>query len=266
MRCVAHSQARIAARHSRGLSGTPPAELYPGSRRGHEIASRLLLSALRSRAGSLRRRALPTTHEKNVRAWVALSGDATLRLDYPLTPDSTVLDVGGYQGQWASDIVERYGCKVMVFEPWPAFARQMENRFRDTTAVTVYPFGLGARSRTEPLYGQGDSTSVFQRSKGAESQPLPIRALAETWQELDLHFVELMKINIEGGEYELLEALITTKLIRRVRDVQVQFHKIVPGAPARRRLLQDQLAATHRLTYSIPFVWENWTLLDVGAR
>lgn len=244
---------------------TTPRKLYPGSHCGHEIASRLLLSALRSRAESLRRRALPTAHEKNVQAWVALNGDATLRLDYPLTRDSTVLDVGGYEGQWASDIVEKYGCKVIVFEPWPAFARRIESRFHDTAAVTVFPFGIGARSRTERLYGQGDSTSVFQRREGAESLPLPIRALADIWQELDLHFVELMKINIEGGEYELLEALLTTKLIRCIRDVQVQFHKIVPGATDRRRLLQDQLAATHRLTYSIPFVWENWTLLDAGA-
>jgi FkbM family methyltransferase len=225
-----------------------------------------LLSALRSRAGSFRRRKLPTAHERRVRAWVALNGDATLRLDYPLTSDSTVLDVGGYEGQWASDIFGRYGCKIMIFEPWPAFAQQIESRFSHTPAVTVYPFGLGARSRTELLYAQGDSTSVYQRSKGAASESLPIRALAEIWRELGLESVDLMKINIEGGEYELLDALITTGLIARVRDVQIQFHEIVPHAKHRRRLLQDRLAATHRLTYSIPFVWENWTRLDAETR
>ena len=223
-----------------------------------------MLSVLRSRAASFRRRKLPTAHEKNVRAWGALNGDATLRLDYPLTVDSTVLDVGGYEGQWASDIFGRYGCSVVVFEPWPAFAQQIDDRFHHIPAVTVYPFGLGARSRTERLYGQGDSTSIFQRSTGAESQALSIRAVGETWQELGLNFVELMKINIEGGEYELLDALIATGLIAHVRDVQVQFHEIVPNARSRRRLLQARLATTHRLTYSIPFVWENWTLLDAA--
>ena len=225
-----------------------------------------MLTVLRSRAGSFRRRRLPTAHEKNVRAWVALNGDATLRLDYPLTADSTVLDVGGYRGQWASDIFVRYGCAVAIFEPWPASAQQIEDRFRHTSAVTVYPFGLGASSRAERLYGQGDSTSIFQRRKGVESQSLSIRAVTEIWQELGLDFVDLMKINIEGGEYELLDALVETGLIARVQDVQVQFHEIVPDAKHRRSVLQDRLAATHRLTYSVPFVWENWTLLDAAER
>jgi FkbM family methyltransferase len=196
-----------------------------------------------------------------VRAWVALNGDATLRLNYPLNLDSTVLDVGGYEGQWASDIFGRYGCKVIVFEPWPAFEQQIKDRFRNNDCVTVHGFGLGARSRTEQVFGQGDSTSVFQRSPEAGSRPLPIRALDETWQELGLDFVDLMKINIEGGEYELLDALISTGLIRRARDIQIQFHKIVPNAKNRRRVLQARLAASHSLTYSVPFVWENWTLL-----
>ena len=220
-----------------------------------------MLSALCYRAGSFRRRTFATTHERNVRAWVAIEGDVTLRLDYPLTNTSTVLDVGGYEGQWASDIFKKYGCAIAVFEPWPAFAQQIKARFHNIPAVTVYPFGLGASSRTERLYGHGDSTSVFQRSRRAESRPLPIRALDEVWQELELDSVGLMKINIEGGEYELLDALIETGLVTRVRDVQVQFHRVIPDAKRRRRSLQDRLSATHRLTYSIPFVWENWTLL-----
>ena len=146
---------------------------------------------------------------------VQLDGDATLRLDYPLTSDSTVLDVGGYKGRWASDIFGKYCCRIAIFEPWPAFAQQMEARFRHNPAVTVHAFGLGGYSRTERLYSQGDSTSVFQRSQTSSSQALPIRAFAEIWRELGLTAVDLMKMNIEGGEYELLNALIDTGHIRR---------------------------------------------------
>ena len=42
-----------------------------------------------------------------------------------------------------------------------------------------------------------------------------------------------MKINIEGGEYELLERLIAADLIRKIDDIQVQFHNFVPDAAAR---------------------------------
>ena len=38
--------------------------------------------------------------QKAIRVWFALQGDATFRLNYPLTSDSVILDVGGYHGDW----------------------------------------------------------------------------------------------------------------------------------------------------------------------
>src|SRR5689334_20464611 len=67
-----------------------------------------------------------TTPTPELREWRRIDGDHTLRLDYDLGPESTVLDVGGYEGQFASDIVAMYGCRVEVFEPVPAFAQRIE--------------------------------------------------------------------------------------------------------------------------------------------
>ncbi len=36
--------------------------------------------------------------------WRKANGDGTLRLNYPLTPDSVVFDLGGYVGDWAQQI------------------------------------------------------------------------------------------------------------------------------------------------------------------
>lgn len=36
--------------------------------------------------------------------------------------------------------------------------------------------------------------------------------------------IGLMKINIEGGEYELLERMIELGIINKVKDIQIQFH------------------------------------------
>jgi hypothetical protein len=67
-----------------------------------------------------------------------------------------------------------------------------------------------------------------------------------------------MKINIEGGEYDLLDHLIETGWIRRIRDVQIQFHDFVSGATQRMHHIQAALKNTHHTTYQYPFVWENW--------
>jgi hypothetical protein len=62
--------------------------------------------------------------------------------------------------------------------------------------------------------------------------------------------VDLMKINIEGGEYELLEHLIARGLTKRIRNIQVQFHEdVMAGAAGRMERIQSRLAETHHLTY-----------------
>jgi hypothetical protein len=81
---------------------------------------------------------------------------------------------------------------------------------------------------------------------------------AEFFHRHSIESVDLVKINIEGGEYDLLDHLIAEGLIERIRDVQVQFHDFVPGAEARRAAIRHGLEATHVVTYDEPFVWENW--------
>lgn len=64
---------------------------------------------------------------RRVQPWVKAKGDLTLRLDYEfLNPKSVVFDLGGYEGQWASDIFGKYGSKVFVFEPMLEYAKFIE--------------------------------------------------------------------------------------------------------------------------------------------
>jgi hypothetical protein len=65
-------------------------------------------------------------------------------------------------------------------------------------------------------------------------------------------------VNIEGGEYELLEAMLQQGLAGRVRYFQIQFHDHVPGAEERAGRIRQGLAATHELQWSFPWIWESW--------
>ncbi|HVP08373.1 MAG TPA: FkbM family methyltransferase [Burkholderiales bacterium] len=196
--------------------------------------------------------------EVRVAKWRAAQGDATLRLDYELSERSTVFDLGGYQGQWASDIHAMYGCRVYVFEPVPAFAEQIARRFRRNPRIRVFPFGLAARSETVRLGLAQDATSTFK--PGAESVEARLVGISEFLRSEGVGTIDLMKINIEGGEYDLLEHLLDEGLIARIGNLQVQFHDFVPDAEARMAAIQQRLARSHAPTYQFPFVWENWRL------
>lgn len=227
---------------------TPDLPVFPARLLGHAKAL--------ARAGfaSLR----PPLQARRVAPWFAVDGDRTLRLRYDLNASSTVLDVGGYEGQWASDIFAMYGCTVHVFEPAPAFASRLSERFARNPRISVHPFGLGGTSRADMIHLSDDATSVVRGSGSAV--PIRIVAVDAALEELGLGSVELMKVNIEGLEYELIERLLDTGKVAAVRDLQVQFHDFVPDAERRLLALQERLGATHALTYQYPYVWENWRL------
>jgi FkbM family methyltransferase len=193
------------------------------------------------------------------RDWVAAKGDRTLRLNYDLSPHSVVLDVGGFEGQWASDIFGMYLCDVHVFEPVKEHFELLSLRYLRNKNIHVYPFGLGASHRKESIAVAGDASS-FMRTGADEAEWVDIVAASEFLNEHFPGSIDLIKINIEGAEYELLEHLIGDGIIARLKNIQVQFHDFVPHAVERMRQIQKELGATHRLTYQYLFVWENWQI------
>jgi FkbM family methyltransferase len=191
-------------------------------------------------------------------AWVRDRGDFTRRLDYPLTSAAIVWDVGGYEGQWTSDIFARFGCRVHVFEPDPAAAESIRRRFAANPLVAVHAFALGEADGRRSLSVAADASSLEPDNRGLDTQAVDVRDMIAVWRELGGARVDLLKLNIEGGEYALLERLVESGLMAEVGELQVQFHDFVPQAEARRQALAAQLARTHERTWCYEFVWENW--------
>jgi len=198
----------------------------------------------------------PRSHD----AWIADCGDQTLRLDYDLTEESVVVDVGGFVGDWSAAIATRYHPSIHIFEPVAQYIEEIRQRFQTSSKVTIYPYGLAeATSRTEIAIG-ADASSVT-RKVGTDTEAIELRDAAEILGPIAERGIDLIKINIEGGEYGLLARMLETGLAARCRDIQVQFHPWIDGAVQLRVDLQRRLSATHRLTYEYPFVWENWRRL-----
>jgi len=206
---------------------------------------------------SLKRKYFPgSLMEANVSQWFADKGDQTLRLNYDLTPHSVVVDVGGYVGQWTSDIFSMYVCTIHVFEPVDEFALHIRERFSKNPKISVYSVGLASSERTAEISLRADASSVF-RSSSSQTQIRLVDAV-RFFEEHDIHHIDLIKINIEGGEYELLEQLLNTGFIKNIDNIQVQFHEFIDGHAERMAQIQKSLSRTHSLTYQYPMVWENW--------
>jgi FkbM family methyltransferase len=232
---------------------------------------RKILSRLAARSGNVllsisrrlyqfppERAGLSREQQERLDSWFRNQGDKSLRLDYDLNENSTVLDLGGYEGQWTSDIFSKYGCSIHVFEPVADFAERIADRFRPNKKISVHNYGLASENKTVRLALGQDESSAFK--DGEEVTEIKLVRALDFFARHNISQIDLMKINIEGGEYELLEHLIKSGFIKNVSNVQVQFHDFVPDAERQMRRIQEELEKTHSLTYQYLFVWENWAL------
>jgi FkbM family methyltransferase len=192
--------------------------------------------------------------------WFNDCGDEQLRLKYPLCINSIVFDLGGYKGQWASDIFAKYCCTVHVFEPVSEFAGNIIERFGQNPYIIVHQFGLSDRDQTVQIHFDHNRSSMY--TSGTEVREAKLISAKKFIDAEGIKHVDLMKINIEGGEYDLLDHLIDTGLVKQIANIQVQFHDHVPNAERRMQKIQQALQKTHYLTYQYPFVWENWKRIE----
>jgi len=198
------------------------------------------------------------SNASEVRRWFADNGDETLRVNYDLNASDVVLDAGGYEGQFAETINHLYGTVVHVFEPVGKFFSFITDRFESNPKVIAHEYGLGASTKKQSIVESNDATQLTDLKESEEG--VSLRDIKEVMDELAVDDVGLFKVNIEGGEYDLLDRLIETGLIKKIKNLQVQFHDFYPNAVERRARIIDQLRKTHICRYNYLFVWESWEL------
>lgn len=185
------------------------------------------------------------------------------RFQYPLGADSLILDAGAYYGNFTLWCRERWKCRAIGFEPATRWYNIAAERHKDDALVQMCHYGLGARTQAVRMVIRGDSTSAFLPLEG-EVETVLWRDIAEVWEELKLDTVDLFKINIEGGEYELLPRLVETGLVSKVRFLQIQFHWYggIAEPDAQQARIREALAKTHteewREGYPGTWTWESW--------
>lgn len=157
-----------------------------------------------------------------------------LRYEYDLKPGDTVLDIGSYRREFADEIKRRYGCQVECFDA-------LDNRAAWICNGTI------------KMGGQYYYTSMFD-----DQSPQQEFKCVDIWEFLQKE-VAVLKMNIEGAEYELMNYILFEKVAKNVKNFQIQFH-LVEGMQSESDYNSIALALsdTHELTWRVPFVWENW--------
>lgn len=189
-----------------------------------------------------------------------------------LDSTSTVIDIGGNVGIDAAELLSRYNVKkYIVLEPLTKFFNELEKKFVLDKRVTLFNFGLGVSNAefNVSIAGlDGDATSIFTKKSG-EKVSIKIENATDFFLKIDMPKlgIDLVTINCEGCEFEVLEVLLVTGIVKSIRHLQFATHVTLPGiskdAYQRYCRIQSLLSRTHRLSYQYKFVWETWTRNDL---
>lgn len=122
----------------------------------------------------------------------------------------------------------------------------------------MYNYGILDKTETKKISLDKNGSSIYKNGKN--NLEIKVIDILEWWEKENIQKIDLIKINIEGGEYSLLKRMIDTGLVKKCENIQVQFHKFIPNAIELRTEIRTLLSKTHTLTYDYPFVWENWQI------
>ena len=144
-----------------------------------------------------------------------------------LHPGMTVLDLGaniGYFSVLAAGLVGKSG-QVHAFEPAPTCFAQLKKNLAAFSWAHAYSSAVGDERGTATFHfsDRGNETgwgSLLSADNAFTRQTtVPVITLDDWTREQDIHRVDFVKMDIEGGEFRALEG--ATELLSRYRPVVV---------------------------------------------
>tara|TARA_R110001592_G_scaffold124003_9_gene332582 strand:- start:263 stop:883 length:621 start_codon:yes stop_codon:yes gene_type:complete len=195
-------------------------------------------------------------------------GDEQILLNHDLDENSVVFEIGGHTGVFTEQIYNKFRCHIYVFEPDPQCFEILKNKFSGFDKINLFNFALGSENEIKffYIYGRdGESSSEFIREQSDNHKEIVVnfKKFSNVLQTLGIEQIDLCSINIEGGEYSLLEHVIASGYQKKIKNLQVQFHDdCVQNAIQKRDIIRNELSITHHLDYNYDFVWENWKIND----
>ena len=132
-------------------------------------------------------------------------------------------------------MIQQFGCHVYAFNPMPTSATYVTNK-QPPPAFEFHQWAIAAQDGTLTLYPRVKkdgtlSEMMFTLAPEAASREhgveVPAYSIASLMMKLGHKHVDVLKMDIEGAEYEVLEGLLDAQ--NKPRQLLVEFHHRIPG-------------------------------------
>ena len=199
--------------------------------------------------------ALGLKYRRKLRKLHAPAAEAEFREALTGAAGKICIDLGANLGQHTRTMAA-HAAKVYAFEPDPWTAAELRTRLADVSNVEVIEAAAGTEDGTFPLYRtasfdadpaeQSQSSSLMAQKRNIDiSNAIDVRVIdfPAFLESLDAD-IAVIKMDIEGAEVPLLEALFDHPVKNRIGHLFVETHESrIPDLLARTDALRSRAAA-----------------------
>jgi len=171
-----------------------------------------------------------------------------------LGPDSVIYSGGvGKDVSFEHALVKKFNCNVVLFDPSPIGIATMKQAENNNPNFRFFPVGLAGQPGTlrlaPPFTPEGDSWFSYNSQVGTIE--VPCVDLVTLMEKNGHRHVDLLKIDVEGAEYGIIDQIVRQNI--PVRQIVVEFHDgILPGVR-----LRQSLSSTFKLMrHGYKFIFE----------
>ena len=187
--------------------------------------------------------------------WFLFNRDKLI-FDIELKQEGLVLDIGSYLGEYTKRVLGKNPKMTFwLYEPIPSYFNACVNKFKNRENVVVYQTAVSADGRDFQMQIDGLRS---RQGSNASSEGVPVDSVSI--QEIfdSVSEIELLKMNIEGMEYECLEQLIHSNSLTKSKYLLIQFHNFEKESKNRRNALRMDIARDFNNIYTFEWIWELW--------
>ena len=145
-----------------------------------------------------------------------------------LNKDSIVYSFGiGNDISFDKKIMSKHGCKVYGFDPTPKSIAFIHSQ-KPNPLFVFYPFGISTKTGSEEFYlpknKKGVSGSMAEHAYVDlyDKVTVEMKALSDIMQDLGHEHIDVLKIDIEGSEYDVVESILQLEV--PIKQILIEFH------------------------------------------
>ena len=103
------------------------------------------------------------------------------------------------------------------------------SRFSTNLKVQVFDYGISDKTGDVNFVFSNDGSTIQDLEKYTDDKERPVnvvkvKSFKDVYEELNLDMIDLLKVNVEGAEYGILNNIFDSGYTEKIVNYQVQFH------------------------------------------